>query len=312
MDAPNLPARIDKNVVIQDVLHAVSAAAFASAKDHVKNNPPRFWSERSIETFSDDMVLFTFFKDLKNMSYHDLESKYWLGYHIAHSTLNWNVPLTRECLKSWAENHIVVGTLDEWQHIASQYKFGQPVKNTCLWMDSTEFRLEGARSTSRKSPYWSYKLNSPGVKFMFVLDARGCIRKVWGPFSPKLYDSDFFNANKDEFERLFEGATIIADNHFAKARKICTKVKFLCNIAKKPVGSRATPTEDSDNLEFINLTQEQQRYNEAHRKARARVELPFGLIKNKFTSLDKPWKENIDQLTCTVLIASAVVNFLLH
>jgi hypothetical protein len=58
-------------------------------------------------------------------------------------------------------------------------------------MDSSDFPMQRRGKTSRKDPDWSYKLNRPGRRYMFLRDEKGKIRKIWGGYSPKVYDGEF-------------------------------------------------------------------------------------------------------------------------
>ena len=58
-------------------------------------------------------------------------------------------------------------------------------------MDSVDLPKTHGPDRGRKSTAWSYKLNRPGRRFMFVQDLRRRVRKVFGGYSPKVYDGDF-------------------------------------------------------------------------------------------------------------------------
>ena len=40
------------------------------------------------------------------------------------------------------------------------------------------------------------------------------VRKIWGGYSPKVYDSHLIEANRDWFEDKLKGAEVVADQHF--------------------------------------------------------------------------------------------------
>ena len=57
--------------------------------------------------------------------------------------------------------------------------FEKLVEDAHLFMDSSDFRLQGKVSTSRKSDTWSYKWNSPGSRYMLIQGA-----------ATRIYDGD--------------------------------------------------------------------------------------------------------------------------
>ena len=172
-------------------------------------------------------------------------------------------------------------------------------------MDSTDFRLEGKRSVSRKDPSWSYKCNSPGRRYQVLSDAQRRIRKVWGGYSPKVYDGTFLEMWKEWIETNLRGGVVVADNHYEYGRYSIQDPKFY--VAKSnPRGRKRKRQDSGQNLQV--LTKEQQQMNAAIKKARSRVEAPFGTIKLMWKNLNKPFGEDPEQLDCLVFIAFAVHN----
>ncbi len=49
---------------------------------------------------------------------------------------------------------------------------------------------------------------------MILKDSKGKIRKMWGRYSPKLYDEHFLEVYKRWFEQNLKGVGVIADQHF--------------------------------------------------------------------------------------------------
>jgi len=169
-----------------------------------------------------------------------------------------------------------------------------------LWIDSTDFGRIGKQSVSRKSKDWSYKLNSPGQRYMVIWDGKRRARRVWGPYSPKLYDSDFIAAACVTLDREFPDTRMLADNHFGQGNKYCKKVEFIVNSAEP-----AKPKK-KDGLQ--KLTKQELSFSEAHRQARARVESPFGQITTMFKSLKNKFRRNEDEQQKLVYIAFGIHN----
>jgi hypothetical protein len=147
--------------------------------------------------------------------------------------LHHNIQLLRESLQRWGREKVHLGTLEEWKRQASHTWLSGVVKNTCLWLDSSDFHLEGKSTTSQKAPSWSYKLNSSSQHFMALQDAHGKIHALWGGYSPKVYNGDFLKSHKDWLDEYLAGATVITDTHFAWGKTL-EKVKFITPIPHPP------------------------------------------------------------------------------
>jgi hypothetical protein len=102
----------------------------------------------------------------------------------------WNTKLIRKILAAWGEQQIVNEGAAKWDQQKKLFPKKQNLGSVNLIMDSTDFKLSGKASISRKDPRWSYKLNTPGQRFQVVCDARGKVQQLWGGYSPKVYDGD--------------------------------------------------------------------------------------------------------------------------
>jgi hypothetical protein len=120
---------------------------------------------------------------------------------------------------------------------------------------------------------------------MVLRDGKGKIRKMWGGYSLKVFDGHFLELFKKWFENKLNGVGVIADQHFEWGKNL-KNVKFF-TAHHEPYFSRntTTPDEDDDAVDLITLTKDQQSYNNALYKLRARVELSFGEAKSIFGML---------------------------
>ena len=100
------------------------------------------------------------------------------------------------------------------KRLAFKNHFPKPCQFVSLWVDSTDFRTTGMRTMRRKDPRWSQKLRSPGRRWLTLTDAAGCVQFVAGPYNPTDYDGHIMIDNREQIERLFDGESIIGDNHF--------------------------------------------------------------------------------------------------
>lgn len=171
-----------------------------------------------------------------------------------------------------------------------------------LFMDSSDFVIERQRGRGRKSEHWSGKLSHPARRFQFTRNSRGNIIKAWGGYSPKIMDQVFLDFKRYYIERVFKGADIVGDTHFAVGKKLFKEVTFW---TPEP---EPKETEDEDAVET--LPKKQRKLNNDIHKVRARVEHPFATMKTMFKSLATPWREEIEQLDCAVWTAIGVYNLL--
>lgn len=52
------------------------------------------------------------------------------------------------------------------------------------------------------------------IRYMFVFDFMNLCRGLYGPYSPKIRDSQVINLMRNEINRTFKGAGIFGDGHF--------------------------------------------------------------------------------------------------
>jgi hypothetical protein len=64
-------------------------------------------------------------------------------------------------------------------------------------------------------------------------DGHGRIRKVWGGYSPKIYDGSLLELNREWFEENLANAGVIADQQFEWGKKNLKKVKFYTPIPRQ-------------------------------------------------------------------------------
>jgi hypothetical protein len=240
-----------------------------------------------------------------------------IGFTLKEKSYSHNTKLIRKILVKWARKQITNEGEKSWNKHKHLLPKKKSLNKVNLLMDSSDFRLSGKASTSRKDAKWSYKLNSPGQRFQLLCDARGVVQKLWGGYSPKVYDGYWLEIMACELGVQFKGARIIADTHYELGNRIMKRnghekhVIFYTLIAK-PRGRKKKILEEFRNdlsYQMSGLTKAQKTWNNAIRHVRARVESPFGLIKKKWESLAKPFFENEDQHSYLVFIAVATHNY---
>lgn len=139
---------------------------------------------------------------------------------------------------------------------------------------------------------------------MLFSDSQGRPRRLFGGYSPKLYDGHWVEANSTWIERRLEGATIYADCHFHSCSKKLKKVTMITPTPKK-CGRKKQGTTKRDNQ----LPDDVQISNKRIAQIRSRVERPFANAQNKFSSLSQPFFEDDDQLDALVQFSLGIVAY---
>ena len=236
----------------------------------------------------------TIYRDISNLGIQKLHRLCKKFYVNSDHSFTHNIKVIRLELKRWANTVINVGNLIEWKNLANGLSKDKELKNVCLWMDSSDFALKGKSRDLHNDRYWSYKCNSIGRRFQCVFTANQKLIAIWGGYSPKVIDNIWIEIHKQELSDKFKNATIIADGHYWSSRDCVTNVRF---VAPKPNRN--------------NLTEVDKKRNKNVRNLRARVEAPFGQIKQRFRALSGTFMGDHEQLECCVFYAFAINNLLL-
>lgn len=276
--------------ILQEIINFASAA-----------NAP-LWGQIKGRGFIRRYVLLALYKDAFNMGYIRLYNSVAAWLKSSSKTLRHNIRCLRLIFKDWAATRVRLGSKEEWDHLAANLKLKGAVMGTNLWMDSFDVRLEGRSTVSRKDPSWSYKCNSPGVRYMALQDAHGKFRALWGGYSPKIHDGDFLKIYASQLSASVPGAVVVADCHFEWGKSNINGVKFITPFPQP----RGRPRADAVGL--ARLTAAQVRHNSKVHAARARVEGGFGRIEAIFDALRNPWAEGEEQLNALVWTAVGIAN----
>ena len=172
---------------------------------------------------------------------------------------------------------------------------------------------------STKDHRWSFKLNGPSQHYTVITDARRVVQKVWGGYSPKMYDGDWIKLCADDLVTNFAGAHIIGDVHYELGNRVMKdlltepNVKFYVPFSE-PQGRKCkrSPVEEDPSQGSSKLSKAQVTWNSKILKLHARVESPFGLVKDRWESLGKVFYEDDEQQDRLVQIAFGVHNWLIR
>ena len=150
----------------------------------------KLWGQEQVSSFNRRMVTLAIYKDLTGDGYQKILNQIELGFKMTAKCYLRNTKLIRKILAAWGEQQIVNEGAAKWDQHKKLFPKKRNLGSVNLIMDSTDFKLSGKASMSRKDPRWSYKLNAPGQRFQVVCDARGKVQRLWGGYSPKVYDGD--------------------------------------------------------------------------------------------------------------------------
>ena len=203
--------------------HKIGRKTYSSIMKKVEFKPKELWAAKKCKNFEESMVAMTLYKDLEAISFDTLRDSITSWQKLSKESLTHNVRHVRRQLRKWADGVLMPTPKARRLRLGKNCKFPTPCESVSLCVDSTDFRVTGMRTVVKKDPRWSQKLKSPGRRWMTITDAEGCVQFVPVPYDPTDYDRDIFITHRDEIERLFEGETIIGDNHFRKGQKFFKK-----------------------------------------------------------------------------------------
>ena len=252
--------------------------------------------------FGEHALVLCLFKDLKNLSYGELYDECHRWHSIAQSTLQDNVKRIRRALRVWANSILVPEPVLVLEKSARRRHRPSPCTDVCLWVDSSDFMERGKWVISRFDARFSHKTMSAAQRWLTILDGKGRVQFVAGPYSPKHYDGDLLIHHAEHLDSIFPSATMIGDNHFRKAAEFFKSIALITPTseagrpAKDPVTGKKWKRE---------LPEEEQLNNEIIREVRSTVESPYGWLSNKFESLKESFRESEDQHDCLIRFALA-------
>jgi hypothetical protein len=219
----------------------------------------KLWGKDQSPGFSRRMITLSVYKDLSGFGYHKILNSVNSGISIQPKSFSHNTKLIRKILMGWAKAQIVIEGKTVWNENKKLFPKKKGFEKVNLMIDSSDFRLSGKASTSRKDSKWSYKLNGPGQRFQLICDARGKVQKIWEGYSLKIYDGYWVEVMADELGNLLPGAHIIADTHYELGNKLMKRfghekqVVFYTPVAK-PHGRKKKATQKLPNDPSFQLT----------------------------------------------------------
>jgi predicted transposase YbfD/YdcC len=292
---------LTKQAIKEEVHHHIKKEIMTEIVKFIEGKRLSLWGTcKGERMFTEEMIYITLYKDIKNVGYDALYHQ--LAFiNINDKSLRHNVKEIRKHLEEWGKKHIELDDHYAWNRAIRKVKLGQKIKDANLFIDSADFKFRGKSKISKKSADWSYKANGGGQRYMIVYDGKGLIKRVWGGYSPKLYDGHFLKLMSEYLDKELYGGVVVGDNHFLYGSQYLNHVKFYCNTAEN-----STKT-NRDGKRLSSSTTNEQNFNEQIRAVRGKVESPFGFLKSKFGSLHN-FPEDKDQQDAVVTFAMGLFN----
>ena len=207
-----------------------------------------------------------------------------------------------------------LGTKEEWDEAAAGVSERETVflRKVRLWLDSSDFALRRKKEwRNKKGPMFSYKENHPAQRYMMLSDGKTRIRRLWGGFSPKVYDSDSTLQILPPLAERLKGVDLIADNHFLSTAKALAG--RICIHAPTAERDRSETEFDEETIRTgVGLsfpTREESQRNASIRHLRSPVERPFGKLKTLFKCFKPYWPGNPERQNKAVYFACGVHNW---
>ena len=282
----------------------LSAAVLSEVISYVKAQQPKLWGASKPRDFIQITVLLVLYHDITAIGYQALLKKIQLPYKISDKSLIHNTHVLRHLFSKWARTVIKLESCVEWKANSRSANVPASMPGVNLWTDSSDFKVQRSKGGRVKRSDHSFKLNRPGRRYLVFMDGKSHIRKVLGGYSPKVYDSHAVQLVKPWVEAHLTGGVVVADQHFATAAKDIKGVKFFVPH-KKPYNSKKRLAA-GDLQDVGTLPAKKKKFNDELAHLRARMEQPFGWIKTCFMMLDKPWREDLDQMDALVEFAFGV------
>lgn len=289
-----------KESVKDEVEKTLKKTYFDKVYRFVSSKNPSLWGIEQPRDFLKCALYLLLFKEIHAIGYNQLLHSVRDWHNCSEDSFKHNLQTLRTLLGEWGKEQIILGTKSDWDRNAKRIPMGRRVKGINLWIDSSDFRLKGRRSVSRKDPSWSYKCNSPAHRFMLISDGHMKPRLLRGGYSPKVYDSEWVRINKEFLDSNLHGGVLVGDSHFRAGREYLNNVTI-----EAPVTAAGRPRRGQTSVGH--LTKDVQNYNKQVRKVRHRIESPFGLARLKFKTLALPWMEHEDQLESLVFFAVGLI-----
>lgn len=315
--------------IISMVEEKIGSSTLASMITFVSAAKPNLWGEIKPPSFIRQMVACTVYKDMKAIGYQTLNKKINYGYKLNHKSLQHNIQIIRKELGRWGKGKIELGNKYKWKMASLRVEvpknLKKKLKSPLLWTDSSDFPRAKFKGYSKKGPWHSFKLNGPGRRYMFVRNGSRKVVKLWGGYTPKLYDGYFVEDHKDEIDEKLAGSTLIGDNHFTYGAQYLENVKIATPLGAIKRNSEVPEELEADEGNSANaasvyefeggktrgrLTKEEEEWKSGIQKLRARVEGLFGFLKSTFKSLNTPFQESARQQDALVYYAVGIFNML--
>jgi hypothetical protein len=163
---------MEYEVIKNKVISTLGENTFKNILQFAKNENLSLWGEQKPRNFLEINLVLTIYKDLTGMGYNNIINNISLNFNLNHKSFQHNAKSLRVVLAKWGKSTIQLGMIQDWKAAVRDVDLDPLLTNACLWMDSSDFPKQRRGKTSRKDPDWSYKLNRPGRRYMFLRDGK--------------------------------------------------------------------------------------------------------------------------------------------
>jgi len=267
----------------------------------------RLWCQQRPDNLAELMLLAACAHDMLAKSYNAIIEAFSGQIRLFPRAVQHNVRVVRSAMSQWAKSMISLGTRREWDRDARLRDLPEWMAAVRFWIDSSDIRIEKrGRRREGSSAEWSGKIGAPALRFMLLSDGRSRIRKMWGGYSPKEYDSNWVQIERQFFEDNLKGTGVVGDCHFFAAREFMRDPDLIA------------PPGDNVGIDLIRNRGFARNMAEAEKRkadvscVRSTAEAPYSKIKRIFKMLDggpyHAWREKMSELDKCFTWACGVVN----
>lgn len=166
--------------IIDAVKRKLSPKTLSHVLTFVEAKHPKLWGEKRPQGFQKTCIYLALYKELYGKSIRKLRKKVKVWWSYPRKTLGHNQQVIQRLLDKWGRKQVQCGSIDDWKRAVQHWDMPLTLKGTNLWIDSLDLQIKGKSRVKKKSRKWSYKLDAPGRRYMFVFDGNGRVRKWCG------------------------------------------------------------------------------------------------------------------------------------
>jgi hypothetical protein len=139
---------------------------------YIEKSKISLWGLEKGRQFLRNQIYVQLYKDMFAIGYWKIHKDIKNWNKIGYKSIRTNTRRIRHHLFQCSKKYITPGTTSDWKYACRNVELGNDVADASLWMDSTDCRLQGKYTVSKNDPSWSFKLKSPGQRYMTIIRVR--------------------------------------------------------------------------------------------------------------------------------------------